>query len=69
VRGWTLLLTLVAVTLLGVLVPYLLLADVASFAASYLFWTLLTLLVIVLFGLRYTARWVRARGRREGRQS
>lgn len=65
-RGWTLLLTLVVVTLLGVLVPYLLLADVASFAASYLFWTLLTLLVIVLFGIRYTARWVRARN---GRQS
>lgn len=65
-RGSTLLLTLLAVTLLGVLVPYLFLAEVASFAASYLFWTLLTLLIIVLFGIRYTARWVRGR---EGRKS
>jgi len=35
------------VVAVDVLVPYLILADVASFAASFLFWSALTLLVIL----------------------
>jgi len=39
-----------------ILVPYLWLADRASFAASYLFWCLFTLAVIVGAGI-YTRHW------------
>lgn len=38
----------VGLALLDILVPYLLLRDVGSFAGSFLFWCLLTLTVIVL---------------------
>lgn len=46
-RGRTFLILALVVVAVDVLVPYLILADVASFAASFLFWSALTLLVIL----------------------
>ncbi len=47
-RGRTLVVLAVGLALLDILVPYLLLRDIGSFAGSFLFWCLLTLAVIVL---------------------
>jgi hypothetical protein len=58
-RGATLLTVLILVSLAAVLIPYGVLAGIPSFAASYLFWSVLTLAVIVVFGLVYTSRWGR----------
>ena len=57
-RGLTCLALLVAVTLIDLGVPYFLFGDIASLWASYLFWTLLALLVI-LFAIAYTRQWGR----------
>lgn len=48
----------VVLALVDVLIPYAFLKDIASFQASYLFWTLLTLSVVI-FGILYTRRWRR----------
>ena len=55
-KGVTFLLTAVAVAAVDVLVPYLLLARTGSFLASFLFWCVLTLAVIVAAGI-HTRRW------------
>jgi len=57
-RGFTCLALLVAVTLIDLSVPYFLIGDIASLWASYLFWTLLALLVII-FAIAYTRLWGR----------
>ncbi len=59
VRGWFLLLVLVVIAAVDVLVPYLIIGDTPTFAASYLFWCIITLVVVVIFGFFYTARWGR----------
>ncbi|MFO7782249.1 MAG: hypothetical protein R6W94_11555 [Spirochaetia bacterium] len=46
-KGRTFLVLAVALVAVDLLVPYLFLADIPSFAASFLFWTALTLLVII----------------------
>lgn len=43
----------------NILVPYLLLAEHGRFAASFLFWTLLTIAVLVWAGIT-TRRWTRS---------
>jgi hypothetical protein len=55
-RGTYFLLLSIGLALVDVLVPYLLLRSIPSFLASYLFWCLLTLAVI-LFGALYVRRW------------
>ncbi|MFP4374379.1 MAG: hypothetical protein ACLFPO_08610 [Spirochaetaceae bacterium] len=50
-----LILTIVLVAV-DLLVPYLVLADVPSFAASFLFWTGFTL-VVILAAAWYIRRW------------
>lgn len=60
-RGWFLLIVLVVIAAVDVLVPYLFIGDTPSFAASYLFWCVITLVVVAIFGFVYTARWGRAR--------
>jgi hypothetical protein len=55
-KGRIFLIVAIVLGLVDVLVPYLLLAHVQSFAASFLFWCALTLLVIILAGI-YTRRW------------
>lgn len=45
-KGKTFLVLAVILVAVDVLVPYLVLADVPSFAASFLFWSALTLIVI-----------------------
>ncbi|NBB89879.1 MAG: hypothetical protein GVY23_01575 [Spirochaetes bacterium] len=46
-RGGTFLILALVVMAVDVLVPYLILADVASFAGSFFFWSVLTLLIIL----------------------
>lgn len=46
-RGRTFLILALAVTAVDVLVPYLVLARTGSFAASFLFWCVITLAMIV----------------------
>ncbi|NBC30314.1 MAG: hypothetical protein GVY29_10030 [Spirochaetes bacterium] len=58
-RGATLLTVLILVSLAAVLIPYGVLGGIPSFAASYLFWSVLTLAVIVVFAFVYTSRWGR----------
>jgi hypothetical protein len=55
-RGWTCLTVLAAVTLVDLAVPYFFIGDIASIWASYLFWSLLTLAVIV-FAVIHAVRW------------
>ncbi len=55
-RGFHFLLLAIGLVLVDVLVPYLVLKDNAGFGASYLFWCLLTLAVII-FGIFYTRKW------------
>lgn len=50
-KGRTFLVLAVALVAVDLLVPYLFLADVPSFAASFLFWSALTLLVIIAAAL------------------
>jgi hypothetical protein len=57
-RGLNFFIILVIITAVDLLVPYYLIGDIASLAASYLFWTALTFLVI-LFALIYTGYWGR----------
>jgi hypothetical protein len=47
VKGRTFLVLAVSLVAVDLLVPYLILADVPSFSASFLFWSALTLLVII----------------------
>jgi hypothetical protein len=56
VRGVPFLLVAVIVGLIDVLVPYLVLAGTGSFRASFLFWCVITLAMIV-FAAVYTRRW------------
>ncbi len=46
----------IAVATLDVLVPYIFLQEVTAYWANYLFWTMLTLTVI-LGGIYYVRRW------------
>jgi hypothetical protein len=46
----------VAVAVIDVVVPFVLIGNVASFSASFLFWCLLTLIVIVAAGI-YIRDW------------
>lgn len=55
-RGRTFLLILLFVTAVDVLVPYLLIDSIPSFAATYLFWCVVPLATIV-FGAVVTGRW------------
>lgn len=55
-KGRTFLVLAVALVAVDLLVPYLILADVPSFAASFLFWSALTLLVIVA-AARHIRHW------------
>ena len=55
-KGRTFLVLAVALVAVDLLVPYLFLADVPSFAASFLFWSALTLLVIVA-AARHIRHW------------
>ena len=57
-RGLNFFIILVIITAVDLLVPYFLIGDIASLAASYLFWTALTFLVI-LFAVIYTGYWGR----------
>jgi uncharacterized membrane protein YdjX (TVP38/TMEM64 family) len=59
-RGSVLFILLVVIAAAASIIPYLVLGDIASFAAGYLFWTLLTLVVIVVFGFWLTSRWGRS---------
>lgn len=54
--GRTFLLLAVVLVAVDLLVPYLALAGIASFAASFLFWCVLTLIVI-LAAAWYTRSW------------
>ena len=58
-RGVTLLTALILVSLASVLIPYGVLGGLAGFGASYLFWSVLTLVVIVVFAFVYPSRWGR----------
>ena len=51
-------LLLAGITLVDVLVPYLLIGHIPSLGASYLFWSVLTLAVI-LFAVIYVRNWGR----------
>ncbi|MCF8036271.1 MAG: hypothetical protein K9K62_05330 [Desulfobacteraceae bacterium] len=57
-RGLHFLVILVIVTAVDLLVPYFFIGGIGSLGASYLFWTLLTLIVIV-FAVVYTSQWGR----------
>ncbi len=57
-RGLHFLAILVIVTAVDLLVPYFFIGGIASLAASYLFWTVLTLAVII-FAVVYTSQWGR----------
>lgn len=59
-RGIVFLVIVIVVTLIDLLVPYLLIGEQARFAASYLFWCALTIVVIGL-GISATSRWGRSR--------
>ncbi len=47
---------LVVVTVVDVVIPYALLAQTRSFVGSFLFWSVVTVVVIAGAGL-YTRRW------------
>ena len=55
-KGMYFLIFFVALVLVDGLVPYLLLRDISRFTATYLFWCLLTL-GMILFAVFYTRRW------------
>lgn len=55
-KGRLFLLLAVAIALVDVLVPYLVLASTGSFLASFLFWCVLTLAMIVYAGFA-TRSW------------
>lgn len=55
-KGWIFLIFSVVLAVIDVLVPYLFFTQTGSFAASFLFWCLLTLAVII-FGIFYTRGW------------
>jgi hypothetical protein len=55
-KGLTFLVLALVLVAVDVLVPYLALAEIPSFAASFLFWSALTLLVI-LGAAWYTRHW------------
>ncbi len=55
-KGRTFLVLAVVLVAVDLLVPYLILADVPSFGASFLFWSALTLLVIIGAG-QYIRHW------------
>lgn len=55
-KGLRFLIVSIVLVVLDVVVPYMVFASTGSFAASFLFWCLLTLAVIVYAGV-YTRRW------------
>ncbi|MCF8095432.1 MAG: hypothetical protein K9J79_08740 [Desulfobacteraceae bacterium] len=57
-RGFYFLAILITVTLIDLFVPYIAIGHIASLWASYLFWSLLTL-VVIGFVIIYTSRWGR----------
>ncbi|MFP4067263.1 MAG: hypothetical protein ACLFRR_08690 [Spirochaetaceae bacterium] len=57
-RGRTFLLIALVLTAIDVLIPYLLIADVARFTGTYLFWCALTLAAIIGAAV-YTRRWTK----------
>lgn len=59
-RGLYFLFLSIGLVIIDVLVPYLFLKGIASFWSSFLFWSLLTLAVII-FGIVYTRKWGRSR--------
>ena len=59
-KGWIFFILCLVIAAVDVLVPYLFLADRASFTASYLFWSLLTAATII-FSIIYTWRWGRGK--------
>jgi hypothetical protein len=56
VKGSVFFVLAVLIAIIDVAVPYLVFARTGSFLASFLFWTVITLVVIVAAGL-YTRRW------------
>ena len=55
-RGRWFVIIAVVLAAVDILIPFLVLRENASFLGSYLFWSLLTLSVIV-FGIVYTLGW------------
>ncbi|MFW5958217.1 MAG: hypothetical protein ACOCQ0_03575 [Desulfosalsimonas sp.] len=55
-RGLYFLIILTVITVVDLIVPYFLIGEIAALWASFLFWTLLTFLVL-LFAVIYTNQW------------
>ncbi len=55
-RGLNFLILLTGITAVNLLVPYFAIGGIARLHASFLFWTVLTFLVIV-FAIIYTSQW------------
>lgn len=55
-KGITFLVLAVVIAAIDILVPYLILAQTGSFWASFFFWCVITLAVIVYVGIA-TRRW------------
>lgn len=59
-RGIYFLTILTAITAVDLLIPYFAIGDIASLWASFLFWSVLTFLVII-FAILYTSQWGKRR--------
>ena len=57
-RGLHALLLLALLLIVMVLIPYLIIGGIPKFSASYLYWTVIPILV-VLWAARYTRGWLR----------
>jgi hypothetical protein len=55
-RGIHAFLFITLLTIIVVLVPYLIIGGIPKFSASYLYWTIIPILV-VLWAVWYTRRW------------
>lgn len=55
-RGLYFLIILILITAVDLIVPYFMIGDIATLWASFLFWTVLTFLVII-FAVIYTSQW------------
>jgi hypothetical protein len=55
-KGSTFVLIALGIALIDIIIPFVILKDIGTFSANYLFWSLLTLGVII-FGALYTRKW------------
>lgn len=55
-RGLYFLVILTVITAVDLIVPYFFIGDIAALRASFLFWSVLTFLVI-MFAVIYTSQW------------